>query len=672
MNKRKRLGFLMLVALGVLTLGTTAFAEEASMKDGFEVEEETVIEEKLASILDSGSCGENVTWTMYSDGRLVIDGSGYIEDYDGGTYSTKRPGWYSRKDDISEIIFSGSVNTIGKYAFQGLSNLTSITWPTTLQTIKTGAFQKCTSLDNITIPKTLIMAESNDVCKSVFEGCTSLKTVSFENGTVTIPEYIFLGVQSVQNVTMPDSVTTINDGAFSGTGITNLQFSDSIKFIKRYAFADCTKLATIKLSNNITELGKDAFRNCPVSSIVIPASLKTVGYGIVEGGPFQGSGLVSATIAEGSTAIPTGILFGCKKLENIVIPNSVKIIEDYALADTGLKTITLPLELKSIGEGAFSSNAYLETIVIPDSVKEVGVYAFTGCTMLRNVTLPRGTKTFRIAFSKCTGLEEVFIPNTVNYANSMFADCSSLRKVILEEGIKEVSTQMFYGCNNLLEIYIPASVTTIVGLPNTKIVTIYGESGSYAEKYAKENGLDFKEGTRFETVGEEVRYIQNGIWNPNRTGYVNYAGGKFYIENGLLSKRSGLVNDGGTADWYYLANGAAQIQYTGLAEYDGAWFYVNQGKLNTELNAFVEYDGGMFFVGAGRIITEANGLAMDPAGSGKWYFLANGQVQNQYTGLALYDNHWFYVEKGRFRNDYTGNVVHNGATFHVVNGQLYN
>ena len=81
------------------------------------------------------------------------------------------------------------------------------------------------------------------------------------------------------------------------------------------------------------------------------------------------------------------------------------------------------------------------------------------------------------------------------------------------------------------------------------------------------------------------------------------------------------------------------------------------------------YDGGKFLVGAGRIMTEVNGLNQDPQGS-DWYYYANGQVQNQYTGLAQYDGAWFYIVEGKLAEDFVGDVEYDGAMFHVDHGML--
>ena len=150
-----------------------------------------------------------------------------------------------------------------------------------------------------------------------------------------------------------------------------------------------------------------------------------------------------------------------------------------------------------------------------------------------------------------------------------------------------------------------------------------------------------------------------------------YEDGLFLVVEGKLETgKSGLVQDPYNPDiWYFLADGQVQTQYTGLALYDGEWFYVDKGRLDTTIAAYIEYDGGLFYVAAGRILKEVSGLAQDPNGP-DWYFLAEGQAQTQYTGLALYDGEWFYVVEGKLAEDYTGAVEYDGESFNVVNGMV--
>ncbi len=183
--------------------------------------------------------------------------------------------------------------------------------------------------------------------------------------------------------------------------------------------------------------------------------------------------------------------------------------------------------------------------------------------------------------------------------------------------------------------------------------TVYYKDGEAQTKY-----------TGLVNVDDSWYYVQKGVVVENKRGYVDYEGGKFLVVDGVLENTAnGLVQDPDHPDdWYFLSSGQAQTQYTGLALYDGEWFYVDKGRLDTKIAAYIEYDGGVFYVGAGRILSEVNGLAQDPNG-GDWYYLANGQVQNQYTGLAQYDGAWFYVEQGRLAQEYLTMVEYDGAMF---------
>ena len=171
---------------------------------------------------------------------------------------------------------------------------------------------------------------------------------------------------------------------------------------------------------------------------------------------------------------------------------------------------------------------------------------------------------------------------------------------------------------------------------------------------------------------DEWLYLVDGKQDTTKVGFVDFNGGKFLVANGrVVKEKSGLVQDpDNLEDWYFLANGQVQMNHTGLTEYDKAWFFVEEGKLDTNLNAYVYYDGGKFLVAAGQLKSEVSGLVQDPNSLEDWYFLANGQVQTQYSGLAEYDGAWFYVESGVFMNEYTGYVDYNGGTFYVINGQM--
>ena len=105
-----------------------------------------------ADIVDSGTCGaegdgSNLTWTLDSDGTLTISGSGDMYDY--GFLSAP---WYGSRSRVKSAVIAEGVTSIGRYAFDGCTSLTSVTIPDSVTSIGNGAFRGCTSLASVTIP----------------------------------------------------------------------------------------------------------------------------------------------------------------------------------------------------------------------------------------------------------------------------------------------------------------------------------------------------------------------------------------------------------------------------------------------------------------------------------------------------------------------------------------
>lgn len=172
------------------------------------------------------------------------------------------------------------------------------------------------------------------------------------------------------------------------------------------------------------------------------------------------------------------------------------------------------------------------------------------------------------------------------------------------------------------------------------------------------------------TVNETIN-LSAGIYYLGIEQYSNYTGNYSFTlspADVIPSNANGLIIY--KNEWVFVANGQIQTQHTGLALYDGEWFYITNGKLDITVNRLVSYDGGLFVVAAGRIVREANGLYLDP-NDHNWYFVAQGQVQTQHTGVAMYDGAFFYIRNGKLASDFNGTVKYDGATFKVVAGQLY-
>ncbi len=167
-------------------------------------------------------------------------------------------------------------------------------------------------------------------------------------------------------------------------------------------------------------------------------------------------------------------------------------------------------------------------------------------------------------------------------------------------------------------------------------------------------------------------YVKDGVFDATANGFVSYNGGLFYVVGGRLERNAnGLIQkEKNSPVWYYCANGQVVKSKSGLAQYKGSWFYVKSGELDTVYNGFVEYYGGVFLVARGRILKEKSGLVQDPNSGKDWYYLANGQVQKNKTGVVFYNKASFYVNAGKLASDFSGTVTYNGKRFNVKNGRV--
>lgn len=136
------------------------------------------------AVIASGTCGSNLTWTLYDSGELVISGTGAMEDYyhiydeddDFDEYHINVP-WYYYRFFISTVTVEDGVTSIGNNAFclYNWNNLTSVTLPDSLTSIGDNAFAYCDSLTSVTIP-----ASVTSIGEYAFLGCSALTDVYFD------------------------------------------------------------------------------------------------------------------------------------------------------------------------------------------------------------------------------------------------------------------------------------------------------------------------------------------------------------------------------------------------------------------------------------------------------------------------------------------------------------
>ncbi len=179
--------------------------------------------------------------------------------------------------------------------------------------------------------------------------------------------------------------------------------------------------------------------------------------------PFYQSDIKSVLIEDGITEIGSNVFSGCRQLENISIPSSVKIINNKAFYRcSNLQELLLPEGLESIGINSFGGCFLLKTD-IPSSVKNIDAYAFYNCDSIVEITIPDGIKEIKIGtFNSCSNLKSVTIPKSVEIIDEdAFIYCDSLAEVVIPDSVTQIGKQAFSGCTALESVILPKELKII-------------------------------------------------------------------------------------------------------------------------------------------------------------------------------------------------------------------
>ena len=205
--------------------------------------------------------GSGVTWQLTentddpSTYTLTIRGSGAMEDY---LMSGHQP-WHSFRDQITSVVVSPGVTSIGNLAFALSRNIIHVDIADSVVSIGEQVFFKCASLTNITVPQSVTYIGVN-----AFDSCTNLSSITLSTNNITsIRPYTFSGCSKLSSIVIPDGVTSIQLGAFSNcTKLTSISIPGSVISIGPYAFRDCTNLTSITIPGSVTSIGEHVFTGC--------------------------------------------------------------------------------------------------------------------------------------------------------------------------------------------------------------------------------------------------------------------------------------------------------------------------------------------------------------------------------------------------------------------------
>jgi|GEM_PF-1870066 len=253
----------------------------------------------------------------------------------------------------------------------------------------------------------------------------------------TIPQRAFYytatktGKTSLKSFIFPASVTDIGMYAFRSSGLTSISIPSTLTSIGYGNFVNCINLTSVVIPSSISTIGDYAFQNCvSLISVSIPSTVTEIGYAA-----FFATGLQQITLNEGLKKIGDYAFQDCHSLQSISIPSTVTEIGYAAFLASGLQQINLNDGLKKIGDYAFIYCYPLQSISIPSTVTEIGNGAFHS-SGLQQITLNEGLKTIGdYAFQWCDSLRSITLPSTVtNIGYCAFTFVNSLETITVASG----------------------------------------------------------------------------------------------------------------------------------------------------------------------------------------------------------------------------------------------
>ena len=286
------------------------------------------------------------------------------------TELTVTSGSYSGNMAIpSSVTYDGkeySVTSIGNFAFNECSDLTSVEIPNSVTSIGNFAFYKCSGLTSVEIPNSVTSIGNYSFCR-----CSGLTSMEIPNSVTTIGQSTFDGCSGLTSVEIPNSVTSIGIAAFADcSDLTSVEIPNSVTSIGNSAFADCSGLTSVGISNSVTSIGEGVFSGCSgLTSVEIPNSVTSIGKGAFDGC----SGLTSVEIPSSVTSIGDYAFCGCSSLTSVEIPNSVTSIGNYAFyVYNGLHSVTSLIEEPfEIDTNTFGNDTYKNApLYVPKGTKE--------------------------------------------------------------------------------------------------------------------------------------------------------------------------------------------------------------------------------------------------------------------------------------------------------------
>ena len=395
----------------------------------------------------------------YVDDNENVSVVSRVPKYKGDIYIPEKATYYNGK------IYT--VSRIGNTAFSDCSSLTSVTIPKSVASIGYGVFSGCSGLTSIKVESSNPYYDSRNDCNAIIETSSNVL------------------IAGCKNTIIPNSVTSIGQGAFSG----------------------CSGLTSVTIPNSVTSIGKSAFYNCSgMTSVVIPNSAKSIGDEAFSGC----SGLTSATIPNSVTSIGAYAFLGCSNLMTIVSEIEKPFEVNCFNFDTSAAELIVPKGTKALYQATEGWNKFTKITEAGD--KDEVAFAIDGINY-------QGSKSEKNVVVKSMDTSKIWveIPASVSYDGKIYQVTgidddalkgSSMAALIWNVEIvlpNNIFSNASIGSNFLLYVksasYAPSSVKNVIESNMASSIQLSDDGGpfycpqtftarsiSYTHNYSMETG----------------------------------------------------------------------------------------------------------------------------------------------------------------------------------------
>lgn len=405
-------------------------AKNSDVKNGNAEEART----EMSTVIAAGFVNEDesVAWSLDSDGKLVIAGSGAMASYEG---DEKSP-WEAWRSDIRSIVISDGITSVGGYAFADCTEAASVTIPDSVQGIEPYAFSNCAALTSVKIGSNTV-----GIGDYAFKNCTNLSEVTVETNTVSFGEGCFMDCAQLSTVFYSGTAAqweAIEKAENWDTGVVDCLIRCSDSFYGTEVIADNTTAPEKPAEDPAEKPTEDEeataeWKLYDNGLLLISGNGRMKAYKTAEDAPWheQRSQIKRVIVEEGVTNVSGNSFSGCEALHQVVLSNTVRTID----------------------ENAFYNCDSLTEVMIPDSVLSIETSAFAGCDLLAEVAIGEQVKTIGDRAFEGTSISKLTLGNSVKHiGDRAFAGCNALAHVSIGYGLRTIGEEAFSDCSSLSAI----------------------------------------------------------------------------------------------------------------------------------------------------------------------------------------------------------------------------